>query len=148
MLIRLLLLFTISFVSVVEAKTPAIYGNAVIEEVTSIYDGDTFRANISGWPTIIGERVPIRINGIDTPELRTKCNSEKFLARKAKKITVEMLRSAKKIELRNMQRGKYFRIIADVYADGESIAKRLIAENLAYEYYGGTKISWCNPELK
>ncbi len=49
---------------------PKIYGDAVVAEVTSIYDGDTFRCNIDGYPGIAGERIGIRINGIDTPEMR------------------------------------------------------------------------------
>lgn len=125
------------------AKKPVLYGNVFVDEVMAIYDGDTFYANISGWPAIVGERVSVRINGVDTPEIRTRCASEKKLGQKAKQVTVEMLRSAQKVELRNMQRGKYFRIIADVYADGVSVAETLIAKNLAYEYYGGTRQSWC-----
>ena len=46
------------------------YGSVLVKEITSIYDGDTFRANIEGWPPIVGERVPVRLMGIDTPELR------------------------------------------------------------------------------
>jgi hypothetical protein len=29
------------------------YGNAKVSEVTSIYDGDTFRANIEGFPRLL-----------------------------------------------------------------------------------------------
>ena len=120
------------------------FGSATVSEVTSIYDGDTFRANIAGWPDIIGERIPIRIKGIDTPELRGKCQQEKILARKAKQITVEMLRNAKVIELRNMHRGKYFRIVADVYANGKNVAKELVNRGLAVLYDGGRKNKdWC-----
>jgi len=120
------------------------FGNVRVAEVTSIYDGDTFRVNIAGYPDIIGERIPVRINGIDTPELRGKCQQEKVLARKAKQITVEMLRNAKVIELRNMHRGKYFRIVADVYADGKSVATELIKRGLAVVYDGGRKSKdWC-----
>ena len=50
-----------------EAISNKTYGSAVVTEVTSIYDGDTFRANLKGYPAIIGERIGIRINGIDTP---------------------------------------------------------------------------------
>jgi micrococcal nuclease len=53
------------------------FGNATILEVTSIYDGDTFRANIEDFPAVIGESMSIRINGVDTPELRGKCDKEK-----------------------------------------------------------------------
>lgn len=85
-----------------------VYGSILVDEITSIYDGDTFRVKIDSWPEIAGERVPVRILGIDTPELRTKCESEKALARKAKQFTVAKLRGAKSIELRDMRRGKYF----------------------------------------
>ncbi len=78
----------------VQAK-PKNYGSAVISEVRSIYDGDTFKATIEGWPPIIGEAVGIRVNGVDTPEIRTKCDQEKLLARKAKKHAVAILREGK-----------------------------------------------------
>lgn len=120
------------------------YGAIVIDEVTSVYDGDTFTVNIKNYPPISGERVSVRINGIDAPELKGKCNKEIILARKAKQITVCMLRNAKVVELRNMQRDKYFRIVADVYTDNKSIAESLIKNNLAVIYNGGTKTkNWC-----
>jgi endonuclease YncB( thermonuclease family) len=46
-----------------------------------------------------------------------KCDKEKQLARKAKQFPVEHLRTAKSITLKNIKRGKYFRLIADVYFD-------------------------------
>ncbi|MHC3993941.1 thermonuclease family protein [Thiomicrolovo sp. ZZH C-3] len=120
------------------------FGSVNVDEVTSIYDGDTFRARIAAWPQLIGERIGIRINGIDTPEMRGKCPAEKQLAREAKQHTVAMLRGAKAIELRNMKRGKYFRIVADVYVDGKSVAQSLIGSGLAVRYDGGTKTKdWC-----
>ena len=120
------------------------YGNATVAEVTSIYDGDTFRANIIGFPTIVGEHMSIRINGIDTPELRGKCPEEKAQAKLAKQFTVKHLRSAKRITLKNIKRGKYFRLIADVYVDGINLAEQLIKNNHAVEYQGKTKKNWCS----
>lgn len=86
----LLLLFSLTY-----AKEN--FGNIKVDEVTSIYDGDTFRVNISSYPDIIGKRIPIRVKGIDTPEIRTKCNKEKTLAREAKQLAVSTLRNAKVI---------------------------------------------------
>ena len=120
------------------------FGNAVVKRITSIYDGDTFRADIKGYPPIVGKHMAIRINGIDTPELKAHCEKEKILARAAKKVTVNMLRNAQYIELRNIKRGKYFRIVADVYAYGKSISKELIRRHLAIHYDGGRKIDWCS----
>ena len=47
---------------------------------------------------------------------------------RAKQFVVAALRSAKVIELRNLRRWKYFRIVADVILDGQSLAPMLVAE--------------------
>lgn len=119
------------------------FGNVETSEITSIYDGDTFRANIATWPAVVGERMLVRVSGIDTPELRGKCPEEKAAARKAKQFAVAMLRGGKKIELRNIERGKYFRLLADVYVDGVSLGGELVANGHAVAYDGGTKVDWC-----
>ena len=132
----ILLLCLLSF-----SVTAKDYGNATVSEVTSIYDADTFRVNLSGYRPIIGERV--RVLGVDAPEIRGKCQSEKIKAREAKQYTVQALRSAKAIELRNIQRGKYFRILADVYVDGKNLADGLIKAGHARSYDGGKRLGWC-----
>jgi len=72
-IISLLILTIYSLPLSVNSKEVS-YGNTSVIKVTSIYDGDTFRANIEGYPAIVGEHMSIRINGIDTPELRGKCD--------------------------------------------------------------------------
>ncbi len=118
-------------------------GEEVIAEVTSIYDGDTFKANISDYPAIIGKHISVRVNGIDTPKLHGKCDKEKQLAIKAKQFTVEQLRAAKSITLKNIKRGKYFRLIADVYVDGVSLSEQLVKNGHAVTYKGNAKKNWC-----
>jgi len=134
------LLLAISFSVSAKSKN---YGNVVVSEVRSIYDADTFRASIEGWPDIIGKSMSIRVNGIDAAEMRGKCQKEKDMARAAKQATVAMLREAKKIELRNMKRGKYFRIIADVYVDGKNLGEVLVNQGMARKYSGGKREGWC-----
>ena len=138
-----LLLFTAATLEATSLRDTT-YGSVRVSEVTSIYDGDTFRVNIDGYPALIGSRMGIRVNGIDTPEMRGKCQQEKTLARAAKQFTVAQLRAAKTIELRNMKRGKYFRVVADVYVDGKDLGKMLIERGLAVVYDGGHKAKdWC-----
>ena len=140
----ILIIIILSSLLNAEALSKKVYGSVYVSEVTSIYDGDTFRVNIKDYPTLLGYHMSIRVNGIDTPEMRTKCVKEKNLARKAKQFTVSFLRNAKVIELRNMKRGKYFRIVADVYADNQSLSSALIKHKLAVTYNGGTKTKdWC-----
>ncbi|MBB1404925.1 thermonuclease family protein [Pseudoalteromonas sp. SG44-5] len=144
MRLLLLLLLIVSGSSYAVSIKDRNHGSLTVSEVTSIYDGDTFRANISGVHSLIGERIGIRVAGVDTPEMRGKCQKEKDLARKAKQVTVEALRSAKVIELRNTKRGKYFRIVADVYVDNKSLTDILISSGLGVAYDGGTKAkNWC-----
>ena len=119
------------------------YGDATVSEVTSIDDATIFHVNIEGYPPIVGERIPVRLLGVDTPEIKGKCESEIVKARAAKQFTVQALRSAKTIELRNMQRGKYFRILADVYLDGKNLADGLIKAGHARVYDGGKPLDWC-----
>ena len=56
---------------------------------------------------------------------------------------VDRLRAAKSIILKNIKRGKYFRLIADVYVDGVNLGKLLIKQNHAVKYKGKTKKTWC-----
>ena len=43
-----------------------------------------------------------------------------------------------------MERGKYFRIAADVYVDGENLGDLLIEAGVAIRYNGGKKTHrWC-----
>ncbi len=118
------------------------YGSVTIQDVVSVYDGDTFKVNIDGYPSIIGENISIRIAGIDTPEIRGTTGYTQETAQKAKKFAQHRLRKAKEIKLRNMKRGKYFRIIADVYVDGVNLGKELIRVGLAKRYDGGPRPTW------
>ena len=116
------------------------YGNVTVNKIIHVYDGDTFRCDINGYNAILGKNIGIRISGVDTPEMRDKNN--RYLANKAKNFTRKKLMSAKIIELRNMRRGKYFRIVADVYVDDKNLGDLLIENHLANPYDGGTKAKW------
>ena len=61
---QLLLVFIALIASALHAKE---YGDVEISEVTSIYDADTFRVNIEGYPPIVGKSISIRVNGVDAP---------------------------------------------------------------------------------
>ena len=108
------------------------------------YDGDTVTFNLPGLHPIIGEKINIRVNGIDTPEIKGKCEKEIYDAKQAQQMVADILKDAEQIVLRNMERGKYFRIAADVIVDGESLADILIEAGMAVRYDGGKKThKWC-----
>lgn len=109
------------------------------------YDGDTLTVNVPDIHPLFGHKISVRVFGIDSPEKRGNKPCEKEKAKSAQKLVQSLLKQAKNIELRNVQRDKYFRILAEVWADGVSVADSLITSGLAYRYDGGTKadINWC-----
>ena len=126
--------------SIIEANQSKSY---TVEKIISVYDGDTFRADIKGLPDIIGKNIAIRILGIDTPEIKGKCEEEKIVAIKARDFARKALFNANKITLKNLKRDKYFRLLADVYFDDTDLANALLENNLAVKYSGKKKSSWC-----
>lgn len=109
------------------------------------YDGDTFTANIPNVHPLLGERIKVRLRGVDTPELNSDNHCEKKLARQAEIMLWQLLSSAKVIDLKYCERGNFFRIVCRVYADGHDVSEPLIKNKLGVLYFGGkkNKIDWC-----
>jgi len=119
------------------------YEDVKVSKVISVYDGDTLRINIDSYPDIVGKNIRIRIKDIDAPEIRGRCQKEIDLAILARDFLRSAIDKSNQIELRNIERGKYFRIVGELYIDGENISSNLIKKKLAYYYNGGKKRSWC-----
>ena len=112
-------------------------------QVVDVYDGDTFKIDLPSMHPLFGDDISIRLFGVDTPEMRGTTDEVKALAMQAQQVTEKALKGASKIELRNPQRGKYFRIISEVWIDGESLADMLKAKGLAKDYDGeGARPEW------
>lgn len=113
----------------------------------SNYDGDTLTVSIPKMHPLFGKRVSVRVFGVDAPEMHSDDACERDAAIEAQRLVKSMLIQARRIDLQQVQRDKYFRVLADVMADGRSVASALIARGLAYPYFGGTKqrVDWCAP---
>ena len=109
------------------------------------YDADTITFDIPSVHPLIGEKISVRVRGLDTPEIKGKQPCEKQAARAAQRLVENLMKNAKRIDLKNIDRDKYFRILADVVFDDKSLTDILLKNNLAYAYDGGTKekIDWC-----
>ncbi len=108
------------------------------------YDGNTCTFTIPGVHPLFGENISVRIAGIDTPEIKGKCLKETALAMQARNLVRRMLGQARRIDLLDAKRGKYFRIVARVLADGKDIGQTLIDRGMAVAHDGGTKTKeWC-----
>lgn len=110
--------------------------------LVSVHDGDTIIVDVPVFPAIIGDHISIRLSNIDTPEMTDKRPEVKLLAIKAREVLKHLLQNARKIELIQLKRDKYFRINAIVIADGVNVQDTLLNLELAKPYDGGKKSPW------
>jgi len=111
----------------------------------TVYDGDTLtHATVEVFPNI-RYHGSIRIRGIDTPEIRTRSACEKKIGYQARDALKGFL-EGKAITVRNAKNGKYAgRVLADVFADDESVAHWMLTHSYAHPYFGGKRDrAWCN----
>jgi micrococcal nuclease len=111
--------------------------------VDRVIDGDTIAVRVTVW---LGQElaVLVRVRGMDAPELRGDCASEKARAGDAA-AALEQLIGGRPVVLRDIEGDKYFgRVLSNVAtAGGTDVATALIAAGLARPYDGGERLSWC-----
>lgn len=116
--------------------------------VTAVVDGDTLEVRARVW---LGQEIATRVRlvGIDAPELRARCARERALALRAADFLERRLvtggAASSRIRLHDIENGKYAgRVLARVEtADGQDLARLLLAAGLAQPYHGGRRASWC-----
>ena len=114
-------------------------------KIVSIYDGDTCQCVIIYNKQFI--RLKVRLNGIDTPEIRIPEQKEKAI--KAKQYLEELCSNNGYIMfIECLEFDKYGRLLANLFFNKEdfknnkpSINTLMITSGHAYEYNGGTKHS-------
>ena len=111
-------------------------------KVVSVYDGDTFRVNLNCTLDIFCQNIPVRVRGIDTPELNSSSQNERKKANEAKYFTTEFLRGRSDVTLFNCGRDKYFRLLCRVKVGNKDLTTALLKAGLGVAYEGGTKTSF------
>lgn len=102
--------------------------------VNSVYDGDTFKADLKCSTEFFCKNASVRVLGVDTPEMKSKTPE----SIQAKEFTINFLKD--KVQLKDCSKDKYFRIDCNVVnKKGQSLADELIKAGLGYSYDGGTK---------
>ena len=105
---------------------------ALALERARVVDGDTIRVD--------GE--PVRVMGLDAPEMRGRCPAEIAAARRAKDRMAELIAGG--VTLRRHGRDRYRRLLAVVTdSRGRDVAVVMIREGLARPYGGERRQSWC-----
>ena len=116
------------------------------KKVKSIYDGDTITLKCIRDFKCKNNGLKIRLKGVDTPELKGKCQKEIKLARKAKQFTVDFVRNANIITLsydQNDKYDRYGRLLAYLSVEGSDLSRSLIDNKLGRKYNGGKRQGWC-----
>lgn len=105
--------------------------NAVVDRVV---DGDTIDVTIDlGFNVWIKER--LRLYGLNTPETRTKDAEEKERGLKAKRYVENQVNSNQgKIQIQSLGKGKYGRVLAEIWVGKNNINELLISNGHAEIY--------------
>jgi len=110
--------------------------------VIKVYDGDTITiAQKLPYETSPLFRFTIRLHGIDSPEIKTKNDSEKKYAERSRDALHDLI-FQKTVTLKNISLEKYGRILADVYYNDIHINKWLLDNKYAIPYDGSKKREW------
>lgn len=114
-------------------------------QVIKVYDGDTITiASKLPYENSPLYRLSVRLNGIDTPEIKGKTPDEKQCAKNARDSLSQLILN-RYVRLENIQSEKYGRILADVFIGDINVNEWMVAERYALKYDGGKKIrpeSW------
>ena len=116
-----------------------------------VIDGDSLDVDIELGFGVVLKNQRLRINGIDTPELRTRDEREKKFGLMAKTFVIQWC-SDKVFELivdMDDDRDKFGRILGDLCdVDGIRLSKALVDAHLAVLYEGQSKDDITNKHLE
>jgi micrococcal nuclease len=120
-------------------------GDVYVCKCVSVYDGDSITVVFTPNGLDKFYKYTIRLDGIDTPEMRTTDPNERAQAIIVRDFVRETLLN-KLITIKCGKFDKYGRLLAVVYIDGfdKSINDLLIEKKYAYCYDGGTKTKYRN----
>lgn len=112
-------------------------------EVLRVLDGDTISVKARVW---IGSDVEtsVRIEGIDAPEIKGKCEKERSMAEAARQEVARLLGGGN-VSIYNIRLEKYAgRVMAQIQtADGINIGKHMVEKGFARPYHGDKRKPWC-----
>jgi len=127
--------------SKVDEHTPELSfrGMRMMCKVVSVYDGDTIKVVFPLMGRLY--KWNCRVDGVDTPELRTRCALEKEFGYFVRdKLREKILNKVIYIECGKFD--KYGRLLITPYCKGVNVSEWLIKKGYAFQYGGGKKQSW------
>ena len=111
--------------------------------IAKVVDGDTVDVDIDLGFGMVYKKQRVRMLGIDTPESRTRDLVEKKFGKASKKHLKELLESAESITLISHDKGKFGRILGELFVHEEGIKvnvnEQMITDHHAVPYTGENK---------
>lgn len=112
-------------------------------ELVRVVDGDTIDVTIELWPGLT-QRARIRLEGVNTPEKRTRLQCEKTAGIAATEFAQAFVEQGA-ITVDGVRNGKFAgRVLGSVFVDGNSLADALLVSGHARVYTGGKREPWCD----
>lgn len=122
------------------------YSNTLYSwKVSRVIDGDTIEFIVDFLPSELGNKLKLRVWGVDTPEkgFRAHNEHEEHLGEKSSNYTKKLIEEAKDIKIQLIMWDKFGgRVLGDVIIDGKSLRQLLLDNGYAREYYGAKKEPW------
>ena len=131
----------IAFSCYLQAQTHELYD----WKVSRVLDGDTVEVVVDFLPKELGNRLLVRIWGVDTPEKgwQAKTDKEREMGVSATEFTKQLVKDAKIIKINIISWDKFGgRVLGDLVIDGKSLRSLLLSNGYAREYYGEKKQNW------
>ena len=94
--------------------------------VTRVVDGDTVDVDIDLGFGMTYKKQRVRMMGIDTPESRTRDLEEKFYGKQSKYFLEGLLKD-KKVQLLSHDKGKFGRILGELFVNLEELNEDVIS---------------------
>jgi endonuclease YncB( thermonuclease family) len=121
-----------------------ILNGPVPARLVAVIDGDTIAVEAQVW---LGQKlaIKVRLQGVDAPELKGRCQRERDLAVQARDFVRQQFGQGP-VRLADVHYGKYAgRVVARVItATGADLGQQLLTAGLARPYQGGARQSWCS----
>ena len=111
---------------------------------TKVLDGDTLVFDpLDLGNDVFLSKVTVRLNGINTPESRTKNLKEKELGMAVKKYVKELC-EGKEVTFDSLSREKFGRLLGVVWVNGVNLNEDLVKRRMAREYHGESRkgLTW------
>jgi endonuclease YncB( thermonuclease family) len=120
------------------------FADVVVERVL---DGDTFEVTLQGVHPLFGDRARVRLLGVNAGETRgARCAAERQAGIEAKAILESRLGTARRVDLLDVSRDNFGRLLARVVAGEVDMGELLVSEGAAVRWdgRGDRPVPWCS----